>query len=198
MATNKTEPQAHTAIPTSPQNIIKNLNKHAHWYALRCTPRHERRIVERLAKCGIDSYVPVRRELHQWSDRKKWVDVVLTPRFIFVKIKLSEKSSVFVDRSILSIVHMPGTGATPCPIPDEQMRAFIELTQRTSNLEVIQTPLTKGDFVRVMSGTLEGYEGEFVHLDGQHKIIVRLNGALTVAVSMPKSMVEKVPRIRKK
>lgn len=183
-------------IKTRAQSIV--LNKTPYWYALQCTPRHERRNVELLKNAGIDGYVPIRRELHQWSDRKKWVDVVLTPQYIFVKIKLSQRSSVFVDKSIRNIVHIPGGGNEPCPIPETQMRAFVDLTQRTSNISIIQTPIEKGDRVRVMGGPMEGYEGECLRIHGTTHILVRLNGSLTAATAIDKKLIEKVPGKSKK
>ena len=36
---------------------------------------HEKKVSERLSKMGIDSFVPVQQQIHQWSDRRKLVVV---------------------------------------------------------------------------------------------------------------------------
>lgn len=173
-------------------------NKNLYWYALTCAPCHERRNVELLKNVHIEGFVPIRRELHQWSDRKKWVDVVLTPRYIFVKMKLEDCKKVYVDKSICGIVYAPGKKGTPCPIPDTQMQAFIDLTQRTSNISIIQTPIAKGDHVRVVGGVMEGFVGECLRIDGTTNIIVRLNGSLSAITAIDKKLIEKVPELKKK
>ena len=37
---------------------------------------HENKVSERLSKIGIDSFVPLQQQIHQWSDRRKMVDTV--------------------------------------------------------------------------------------------------------------------------
>ena len=40
-----------------------------HWYAAYTRLFHERKTAENLQKMGIHSFVPVREEIHQWSQR---------------------------------------------------------------------------------------------------------------------------------
>ena len=45
---------------------------------------HEKKVAERLDKMGIENFVPVQQEVHQWSDRRKVVESVLLPMMVFV------------------------------------------------------------------------------------------------------------------
>ena len=49
------------------------------WYVALVRMHHEKKVSERLSKMGIDSFVPVQQQIHQWSDRRKMVDTVLLP-----------------------------------------------------------------------------------------------------------------------
>ena len=44
---------------------------------------HEKKTGERLTKMGIENFLPIQQEVHQWSDRRKIVDRVLLPMMIF-------------------------------------------------------------------------------------------------------------------
>ena len=53
------------------------------WYVALVRMHHEKKVSERLSKMGIDSFVPVQQQIHQWSDRRKMVDTVLLPMMVF-------------------------------------------------------------------------------------------------------------------
>ena len=53
------------------------------WYVALVRMHHEKKVAERLSKMGIDSFVPVQQQIHQWSDRRKVVDTVLLPMMVF-------------------------------------------------------------------------------------------------------------------
>ena len=41
------------------------------WYVALVRMHHEKKVAERLDKMGIENFVPVQQEVHQWSDRRK-------------------------------------------------------------------------------------------------------------------------------
>ena len=55
---------------------------------------HEKKTGERLTKMGIENFLPIQQEVHQWSDRRKIVDRVLLPMMIFVHVDLQEQKEV--------------------------------------------------------------------------------------------------------
>lgn len=167
--------------------------KELHWYVLYVRQFHERRLVSLLQEQGLESYVPVRRELHNWSDRKKWIERVLTPQMIFVRVALTNKNSVFIDKHIVRFLTVPGK-SVPAAIADVQMDAFRRLTEQTKEeIDLINTPLKKGDMVRIVSGALIGIEGELLRVDKNcSKVVVRLNEILSAAVELPINMFERI------
>ena len=53
------------------------------WYVALVRMHHEKKVAERLDKIGIENFVPVQQEIHQWSDRRKMVESVLLPMMVY-------------------------------------------------------------------------------------------------------------------
>lgn len=79
-------------------------------------------------------------------------------------------------------------------VPDKQMRDFMFLLDFSdSTVEVINEELKRGDRVRVIKGPLIGLEGELLRIKGHKRVIVRLEGVVSVATSyIPGSFLEKI------
>ena len=84
---------------------------------------HEKKTGERLTKMGIENFLPIQQEVHQWSDRRKIVDRVLLPMMIFVHVDLQEQKEVLTLSSISRYMVLRGE-STPAVIPDQQMLRF--------------------------------------------------------------------------
>lgn len=63
---------------------------HKRWLVALVRISHEKKTSERLSKMGIENFLPVQQEVHQWSDRRKVVERVLLPMMIFVHVDMYE------------------------------------------------------------------------------------------------------------
>ena len=79
------------------------LTSEPQWVALYTNPRAEKKVDQNLREAGFESYLPLRRELHTWSDRKKWVETPLLKSYAFVRITNLQLSLV---RSIVGVSHV--------------------------------------------------------------------------------------------
>ena len=79
-------------------------------------------------------------------------------------------------------------------VPDKQMRDFMFLLDFSdSTVEVINKELKRGDRVRVIKGPLIGLEGELIRIKGHKRVIVKLEGVVSIATSyIPGSFLEKI------
>ena len=93
------------------------------WYVALVRMHHEKKVAERLAKMGIDSFIPVQQQMHQWSDRRKMVETVLLPMMVFVHVTPKERMEVLSFSTVSRYMVMRGE-STPAVIPDEQMARF--------------------------------------------------------------------------
>ena len=64
------------------------------WYVALVRMHHEKKVAEYLGKMGIENFVPVQQEIHQWSDRRKMVEAVLLPIMVFVQADPKERKEL--------------------------------------------------------------------------------------------------------
>lgn len=164
-----------------------------HWFVAYVKSCQERKTAEMLSALGYEHYLPVQRELRQWSDRKKLVERLVLPRMIFVRCTPAERIRTLEEVSNI-YRYMTSKGPyTPVIIPDNQMEAFRNMVERgTRKVEVMQAPPVPGDKVKVISGPLAGLECEVVAVSGRRCFVVRLEaiGAATMDIAL--DTVEKI------
>ena len=160
------------------------------WHAVYTRMHHERKAADRLTRQGIQTYVPVQTAMHQWSDRKKKVEVVVIPTLFFVRIPKDKQLQVLRDPSVSRFLTAPGE-KTPAIIPICQMEQFRFIVENAkSPIEFNPDKLVAGDQVRVVKGALKGLEGTFIKQQEHCKLYIRLNLLGNVGVVIPASDVE--------
>ena len=165
------------------------------WLAAYVRLYHEKKTRDRLTAMGIESFLPVQEEIHQWSDRRKKIERVVIPMMIFVPVDPAERAEVLTLSSVSRYMVLRGQ-STPAVIPDEQMERFrFMLDYSEEAIEVCSSPLAPGEQVRVIKGPLAGLEGELVTIDGKSKVAVRLDMLGCAHVDMPVGFVERVGKM---
>jgi len=163
------------------------------WYVAYVRLFHERKTAEKLSAMGIESFVPVREEIHQWSQRKKKVMRVLIPQMIFIHATPKERMDALTLASISHYMVLRGEH-TPAVIPDGQMKQFMFMVDYSEEtIEMFLSPLEPGQTVKVIKGPLAGLEGELVEVEGKSKVVVRLDLLGCAGVDMPAGYVEALP-----
>ena len=147
-----------------------------HWYIACTRSCQDRNVASALSARGLEVFVAVRREVRQWSDRKKVVDRLLIPHIVFVRCTEAERRSSLADIPYLTrfLSEKPGS-YKPAVVPDSQMDDFIAMVDSANGeVRVTDGGLQPGDMVRVKEGALEGRVVELVRLDGKDCLAVRL------------------------
>lgn len=65
------------------------------WFVLYVKAQKEIKVAAGLSKLNIEVYCPVTKEVRQWSDRKKTIEVPLFKSYVFVRIKEADRHLVF-------------------------------------------------------------------------------------------------------
>ena len=160
------------------------------WLAVYVRLYHEKKTSARLNTMGIENFLPIQEEIHQWSDRRKMVDTVLLPMMVFVHVNPKERMEVLSFSTVSRYMVMRGE-STPAVIPDEQMARFRFMLDYSEEAVCMNdTPLARGEKVRVIKGPFSGIVGELVTVGGKSKIAVRLNMLGCACVDMPIGYVE--------
>ena len=56
------------------------------WYAIYVKPNGEKKILKNLEEEHIECYLPIKKTLRQWSDRKKWIEEPVFRSYVFVRV----------------------------------------------------------------------------------------------------------------
>lgn len=140
------------------------------WFALQTWPRYEKRIAERLQQKGIDVFLPLFTEQHQWSDRRSVVHTPLFPHYVFVRITETSSTRVSVLRTNGVAQFVGGRGAG-VPIPDRQIESI--QTVLSNGLPFFPHPFIDiGCRVRIRGGSLDGIEGILVAKNDDPSLLV--------------------------
>lgn len=140
------------------------------WFAVQTKARHEKRVAAELEEKGVVAFLPLFTEVHQWSDRKRKVELPLFSTYVFVRIgeEQSSRISVLQTNSVFRFVGVRGVGV---PIPDEEINALETIVRE----KVPFSPhpfLNLGQRVRVRGGSLDGICGVLSAINDDRSLIV--------------------------
>jgi len=155
-------------LNSHPLNVIKRKYR---WYAIYTRSRSEKKLHKELLEKGVECYLPLKKELRVWSDRKKWIESPLFTSYIFVRVSEREYYEAISSTWAVRYVCFEGRAV---PIPDSQiesLKLFLEDNKR--DVELTSRSLKKGDHLEVTIGPLKGVRGELLQLRGQHRIVLR-------------------------
>ncbi len=143
------------------------------WYALHTRPKHEKLVSQRLADCGVTTFLPLINEVRRWSDRKKTLQLPLFSGYVFARFvpNRNERLRVLRVEGVLELVGAQREGA---PIPDEEIESVRTLVAK--DLAWSSYPyLAIGQKVRIRSGALDGVEGILVGRNGDRSLVISVN-----------------------
>ena len=140
------------------------------WFALRVKSRCEKVVATMALNRGFEGFLPVYCGRHQWSDRRKEVELPLFPGYVFCRLDPQRRLPLL---TIPGVLHFVGIGKTPAPIDDAEIAAIQAAVK--SGLSAEPWPfLETGQRLRVEEGPLAGVEGILVGRGKQHRIVVSI------------------------
>ncbi len=141
------------------------------WYPVYTHPRAEKKACQALVNKGIETYLPLRRQLKQWSDRKKWVDEPFIKSYLFVHINEHEQTEVMMTKGISRFIYFGGKITS---MPDRQVDDLRLLMTSSLELEVTEENLSPGEKIIIKAGPLKGMTGEVISYRSQKQLALRL------------------------
>ena len=104
------------------------------WYAVYTKSRYEKKLAENLRVKGIEAYVPLRKVLRQWSDRRKLVAEPLIRSYCFVRPGPNKYRQVLDTDGAVRFVWFSGK---PAPIPNKQIDILKVITGSDVEVDVL-------------------------------------------------------------
>ena len=174
--TTKTQP-----LMQMPEPVSQN------WYALYTCPRHEKRVAELIQHRSFGCFVPLYRSVRRWKDRRKELELVLFPGYVFVQMPLEKKAQVLQLPGAVRLVSFNGQPATLSPNEIETLQ------RRLSSAEGAQPHpyLCRGRRVRVCRGAMKGLEGIIVRRKERCRVVFSIDLIMrSVAVEVDEADLE--------
>jgi transcription antitermination factor NusG len=161
----------------SAENRIGEMQHSEHpnqaWYGVQTAYRCEQRVASGLTAKGFRTYLPLLREVHQWKDRRKAIDVPAFSGYLFVHYEPSLRNRVNVLETS-GIVRLLGGNHAPSPISDIEIEAVRRVIGSSMPCERCDA-LTPGTMVQVTRGPLAGVQGRLARIKNNLRLIVTIS-----------------------
>ncbi len=161
------------------------------WFAIWTRSRQEKAVASVFEALGIAHFLPLKSEIHRWSDRNQTVTTPLFKGYLFARMNPT-KDTRFRVLNTPGVAGLVGTQAGPLPVPDyeiENIRTVI--TQKMQYSAYSSIPI--GNRVRVIRGALAGVEGTLLRAHADSKLVLSVEMIRqSIAVSISVTDVEPV------
>lgn len=152
------------------------------WFAIYTRPKNEKKVVAGLEKIGIEVYCPMVKQLKQWSDRKKKVEVPLINSYVFVNIEESDRNIVFEIPGVVRYLFWLGKPAVIQEQEIEVLRASLKGILSTVEVNEIQP----GDNLTISNGPFQGKEGVVSQVEKNNIRLVLKELGVVITISKEK------------
>jgi transcription antitermination factor NusG len=153
-----------------PSEIPSGWLDETRWYAVRTRSRHEKLVARQLENQGIESFLPLVTQVHNWSDRRKEVETPLFSGYAFLRVNYSSNDRIRALRT-QGVVNFVGVHGAGIPIPDQQIEDIKTLIASRIPYQE-RSFLRVGQRVRVRGGALDGMQGILVAENGDRSLVI--------------------------
>jgi transcription antitermination factor NusG len=145
----------------------------AGWYLIYTKPRHEKKVHARLSEIDIKSFLPTRKILRSWHDRKKYVDEPLFPSYVFIYLDNIQNYYGGIDAE--GFLYYVRSGKEIARVNESVVNNIKLATGHMIDIEVSDTRFQPGRRLVIADGVLTGLSCEVVEYKSKHKLLVRVD-----------------------
>jgi transcriptional antiterminator NusG len=163
----------------------QKLPKERRWYVIHTYSGYEdavaRNLKQRIEALGMEDkifnvLVPKEKKIKIRGGKKEIVEEKIYPGYVFVEMIVTD-DSWYVVRNTPNVTGFVGSGTTPIPVSDEEMKELlkrIEVKEPQYKIEV-----KVGDLVKIIDGPFKDFDGKVAEVDeerGKVKVMINLFG----------------------
>ncbi len=170
-------------------SALGNDDRVERWYAVHTRSRFEKKVKDELSAKGIEVYLPLVEEPHQWKDRQKWCRLPVFSSYVFVHIQNRPASRLQI-LTAAGTVRILGQGGGIEAIPDAQIESIRSVL--ASGIPFVHHPFLRcGARVRVRDGAFAGVEGILTMVRNQRRLVLSVEMLCqSIAVEIDAARVE--------
>jgi transcriptional antiterminator NusG len=159
-----------------------------HWYAIHTYPASEDTVAfnlkQRIESLGMGDkifnvIVPKEKKIKIKSGKRQIIEEKLFPNYVFVDMVVTD-DSWYVVRNTPRVTGFIGSGITPVPVSDEEIKKMLK--QETAEEVTYKIDVSAGDIVKIIDGPFKDFEGKISEVDqgkGKVKVLVNMFGRET-------------------
>jgi transcription elongation factor/antiterminator RfaH len=168
-------------FPGGPRALAPN----ERWFLVHTLPKSERKAEFHLSAQGFRSFLPQVRKTIRHARQLKTVSAPLFQRYLFLILNL-ERDRWLSVRSTVGVASLVTCGGRPAPVPAGIVESLIGRSD--GGLIRLDTSLTVGQSVRVISGPFADFVGTLERLDeaGRVRVLLEMMGT-AVPVSLDRT-----------
>ena len=142
------------------------------WYVVYTKSNYEKKAYDTL-KNELEVFLPMKKTIKQWSDRKKTIESPLFKSYIFVYLNNEkEKLIALKANGVYSYITIQGK---PAIVTEAEIKSIKLFIGELSGVELAPFDLCKGQKRKINFGPFSGYDCYIVDYDGNEKVIVRID-----------------------
>ncbi len=153
------------------------------WYAIQVRTRFEKKVATLLQRKGFEIFLPLIKQLHRWSDRRKVIEVPLFPGYGFAQLYLNAPTSLQVVQTagVIGFVRFNGEAL---PIPQKQIEDIQQVLAK--DVPCAMHPFLKaGQKIRIRGGCLDGLEGVLADCNSDKALLLSVEAIeRTIAIQI--------------
>ena len=170
----------------------------AKWYAMRDLSRRHAKspAYKLLSDMGFEVFTPMARKLVLEKGLRKSKDEPFMQDLLFVHDVRERLNPIVKKIENLQYRYIRGGYCEPMVVPDYDMMRFIHAVQSSRLPRFFRpeeiTPDMCGQYVRIVGGNLDGYEGHLISVRGSKykRLLVQLPNFLSAAVEVQLDLIE--------
>lgn len=139
------------------------------WYVVQTKPKWEKKVAEQLQKIGVTCYCPTVIKIHQYSDRKKKVEVPLFYRYVFVQVPENERNLVFMSPGAVKYLFWLGKHAI---VKDSEITTIKNWLEKGEEATLALTQYNVGSTIKLNSGPFSNQNAVIKEITNNHYILV--------------------------
>lgn len=143
------------------------------WYLIYTRPRHEKKVADGMAEVGVTSFLPRIKQLRNWSDRRKYIDMPLFPSYIFVFLK--DMTDYYHASGTDGVLYFVKFDKKIARVQDSIINNLRLLVEQGADVQVTTELFQPGQQLVISDGPLTGLSCEVVQVNGKEKVLVRVH-----------------------
>jgi transcriptional antiterminator RfaH len=148
-------------------------NLHAGWYLIYTKPSHEKKVYARFTDNNIESFLPMRKTLRTWHDRKKYINQPLFPSYVFVYLK--DKKDYYNILDTEGVLYYVKSGKEISRVSETVINNLMLLSNQVNELEISEGYFQPSRQMVISTGALTGLSCEIVQYKSKQTLLVRVD-----------------------